>query len=349
MLAIPFLIFMNNDIIKNTLSFNDQIKHLQKRGITFDKINTEDAKKFLIYSNYFYKLYSYRKNFNTMIDPNDSNSRIYIGLDFCMLVELSKFDRELRYAILELSLDVEHGLKRKLISDITRNPKEQNAEIIKAYLINCISNKAASIDLKWKNLNETLYDILNENYFNENLIEHKKCDNVVCYKRWKIWEFVEVIDFGNLINIYCLYSNTYSLKNVSKYILLAAKTLRNASAHNSCLIDDLSRKFSSDIRHIDNDVIKYAKAIGNFDSKQIDSHKNKTFVYAILCLLYLFDKSCSKRSKNRQYQKLYNLFHVENPIFNNVKYKSSSSILYSTFKFLDVIITNNYNKYCKEN
>lgn len=127
-----------------------------------------------------------------------------------MLVELSKFDRELRYVILELSLDVEHGLNRKLISDITRNPKEQNAEIIKAYLINCISNKASSSNQKWKNLNETLYDILNENYFNENLIEHKKCDNVVCYKKWKIWEFVEVIDFGNLINIYCLYSNTYS-------------------------------------------------------------------------------------------------------------------------------------------
>ena len=337
---------MDDNIIKKTLSFNDQIKHLQKRGVTFDGINTEDAKKFLIYSNYFYKLYSYRKNFNTKIDSNDSTNRVYIGLDFSMLVDLSKFDRELRYAILELSLDVEHGLKRKLVSEITRNPKEQNGEIIKSYLENTITNKELNLNLNWANLNKNLDNVLNENYFNENLIEHKKCDNVICYKKWKIWEFVEAIDFGNLINIFNLYANTYSCKMVNKYVLLTAKSLRNASAHNSCLIDDLSRKFSANARHINNEVIKFTKTIGNFNSRQIDSHKNKTFVYTFLCLLYLCDKYCSKSSKIRQYKKLYKLFHIENPIFNNIKFKNASLILYSTFKFLDIIIVNNYNKYC---
>lgn len=117
-----------------------------------------------------------------------------------------------------------------------------------------------------------------------------------------------MIDFGSLINIFNLYSNTYSVKMANKNILIATKSLRNASAHNSCLIDDLSRKFSKDKRHIDNSIIKYAKEIGKFNSKQIDSHKNKTFVYTVLCLLYLFDKFCSKKSKDRQYKKLYNLF-----------------------------------------
>lgn len=337
---------MSNDIIKNTLSINDQIRHLQKRGVTFDYTSIESARSFLLYSNYFYKLYSYRKNFNTKVDPSDSNNRVYVGLDFSMLVDLSKFDRDIRYAILELSLDVEHGLKRKLVCEITRNPKEQNAEIIKNYLNNCITNKSKCSNSKWNDLNEELKETWNENYFNENLIEHKKCDGAICYKKWKIWEFVEVIDFGSLINIFCLYSNTYSFKMTNKNILIATKSLRNASAHNSCLIDNLSRQFSTDKRHIDNNVIKYAKDIGNFNSKQIDSHKNKTFVYTILCLLYLFDKFCSKNSKVRQYKKLYHLFNIENPIFNDARYSNSSTILYSTFKFLDTIITNNYNKYC---
>lgn len=52
----------------------------------------------MLYSNYFYKLYSYRKNFNTKVDPDDSNNRVYVGLDFSMLVDLSKFDRDIRYA-----------------------------------------------------------------------------------------------------------------------------------------------------------------------------------------------------------------------------------------------------------
>lgn len=339
---------MCNDIIKNTLSINDQIKHLQKRGITFDCTKIESARSFLFYSNYFYKLYSYRKNFNTKVDPDDSNNRVYVGLDFSMLVDLSKFDRDIRYTILELSLDVEHGLKRKLVCEITRNPKEQNAEIIESYLNNCITNKFKCLNSKWINLNEELKETWNGNYFNENLIEHKKCDGAICYKKWKIWEFVEVIDFGSLINIFNLYSNTYSVKMANKNILIATKSLRNATAHNSCLIDDLSRQFSKDKRHIDNSIIKYAKEIGKFNSKQIDSHKNKTFVYTVLCLLYLFDKFCSKKSKARQYKKLYNLFHIENPIFKDTRYISSSTILYSTFKFLDTIITNNYNKYCNK-
>lgn len=108
-----------------------------------------------------------------------------------------------------------------------------------------------------------------------------------------------MIDFGSLINIFNLYSNTYSVKMASKNILIATKSLRNVSAHNSCLIDDLSRQFSKDKRHIDNSIIKYAKEIGKFKSKQIDSHKNKTFVYTVLCLLYLFDKFCIKKSKDR--------------------------------------------------
>lgn len=337
---------MSNDIIKKTLSFKEQIRHLEKRGVTFDNISMKDAKHFLIYNNYFYKLYSYRKNFNTQVDPNDSKNRVYIGLDFSMLVDLSRFDRDIRYAILELSLDVEHGLKRKLVREITHNPKEQNAEIIESYLDSSIINKSISLNSKWIDLNEKLRDTWNENYFNENLIEHKKCDGVVCYKKWKVWEFVEVIDFGNLINIICLYSNTYSVEIVNRSILIATKSLRNASAHNSCLIDDLSRKFPANKRHVDNVIVKYAKDTGKFDSKQIDSHKNKTFVYTILCLLYLFDKFCGIESKVRQYKKLYQIFHVENPIFNDERYINSSSILYSVFKFLDKIISNNYNKYC---
>ena len=88
---------MSNDIIKNTLSINEQIRHLQKRGITFDCTNIESARSFLLYSNYVYKLYSYRKNFNTKVDPYDSNNRVYVGLDFFMLVDLSKFDRDIRF------------------------------------------------------------------------------------------------------------------------------------------------------------------------------------------------------------------------------------------------------------
>ena len=70
---------------------------------------------------YFYKIYSYRKNF----EYNQSEGK-YINLDFKYLYDLSKFDMRIRYFIVTMALDIEHGLKRRLIYEVTNNRKEGN-------------------------------------------------------------------------------------------------------------------------------------------------------------------------------------------------------------------------------
>lgn len=59
---------------------------MNKRGCS-----EEDAKKFLQYNNYYFKLKSYARNYNM-----NSQTKKYFNLDFAYLVELSKLDMYIR-------------------------------------------------------------------------------------------------------------------------------------------------------------------------------------------------------------------------------------------------------------
>ena len=89
--------------------------------------SVEDAKKFLKYNNYYFKLKSYARNYNI-------NPKKYYNLDFAYLVELSKLDMYIRKIILELPLDTEHYLKVRLINDLSDNSKEDGYNIVKLFL-----------------------------------------------------------------------------------------------------------------------------------------------------------------------------------------------------------------------
>ena len=69
------------------------------------------------------------------------------------------------------------------------------------------------------------------------LIQKKRQNNDDCYA---LWEIVEVISFGEFIELYQLYYSLYPSKNndFSSY-LWSIKFLRNAAAHNNCLLNSL--------------------------------------------------------------------------------------------------------------
>lgn len=103
---------------KLKLTVEEQIQDMVDKNIQFELYSKEDAKKFLKYNNYYFKLKSYARNYN--INPR---TKKYYNLDFAYLVELSKLDMYIRKIILELSLDVEHYLKVRLMNDLSDNPK----------------------------------------------------------------------------------------------------------------------------------------------------------------------------------------------------------------------------------
>lgn len=46
------------------LTVDEQIMDMQKKGITFDKANIDEARKFLKKNNYYFKLKAYGRNYD---------------------------------------------------------------------------------------------------------------------------------------------------------------------------------------------------------------------------------------------------------------------------------------------
>ena len=328
---------------KKVLTIEEQIIKLKEKGIKFNLLSEERAIEILSKSTYFYKIYSYRKNFNY----ND-NIKEYENLEFKYLYDLSKFDMSLRYFILQMALDIEHGLKRSLISEVGCNPNEiNNNELIKKYLISKIIKK--NIDIKRKDIidtdiNKELEHIQNINFFNSNLINHKKINKVTEYKNWNIWEFVEVIDFGNLIGLCELYIEEYRYKFCDIDILNKVRVIRNASAHNNCLIDDINRKicFKPNIK-----LVEFCNLRLGIDKKIVRKRIRTTFVYTFISLIYCYEFLRPYSAKVDKYNELNSLFiNKGKEIFDCLRDNNSCMNLIINFDFIMNIIEILYKRYC---
>ncbi len=100
--------------LKTTIE--EQVRILKSRNVKFNITSEEEAKRFLTEKSYYFKISAYRENFDYRVLQNGDIA--YKDLDFAYLKELSKIDMYLRYMILELTLDIEHYLKRWLIISV---------------------------------------------------------------------------------------------------------------------------------------------------------------------------------------------------------------------------------------
>ena len=98
---------------KPMLSVDGQVQHLKDKGITFQLVNEEEAKEYLRNNNYYFKLTSYRKNYEKYEDGDNEGK--YISLDFGYLKDLAIIDMDLRYMLAQLSFDIEHYTKIELL------------------------------------------------------------------------------------------------------------------------------------------------------------------------------------------------------------------------------------------
>ena len=80
---------------KKLLTSDELILHMKEKGITFNIINESNAKIILEQHNYYFKLASYRKNYNKI--PTGERIGQYVDLDFAYLKDLSIIDCNLRY------------------------------------------------------------------------------------------------------------------------------------------------------------------------------------------------------------------------------------------------------------
>lgn len=205
-------------------SSTELIKYAAEKGIKFEVCNKKDAEDFIKNKNNYFKITSYRKNFQKYQKGNNTGK--YIGLDFQHLIDMSIIDTSLRHVVLHMCLDIEHFLKISILNVIKKN-NDNEYGIVKEYIESLTENSRLLLENELKR---------NENNVYTKGV-YKKYTN-----HYPVWAFIEIISFGSLLFFYKFLAEKYQLKYMTSnlYMLYKCKSIRNASAHNNCVLNDLN-------------------------------------------------------------------------------------------------------------
>lgn len=309
--------------LKPMLTPLELINHLEEKGVKFELISKGDAQRYLEENNNYFKLASYRKNFPKY--ENGEKCGEYINIDFKMLMDLSIIDMRIRKTILSIVLDLEHYTKVKLLSKI-ENTSKDGYTIVEEYIQ----------DLKSKNEYEYLENELNKNKtgtYCGDLIE--KYDG-----EYPIWVFVEIVPFGRLIKFYRFIAEKLQDRIMidESYMLMDVRELRNACAHNNCIINDLKANTS---QYPVNNRVRNEVAQMGISKKVRDNKLSNARIKQIITLLYLNKKIVTSKGVLEHQTKM--LQELKDRIEYHIEYYDANELVQSNLNFLNKIIDNWYN------
>lgn len=252
--------------LKRKLGFDEMINHLEEKNVKFDLISKESAKDILQSSNYFYKITAYRKNFEK------NNRGQYINLDFKLLQDLATIDMRLRYLVLHMSLDIEHTIKTKLLTDITNDPSEDGYSIVTDFL----AYDGSSIE-------EYMRTLKKETHYNNGLyVKH--------HANPPIWVLFEVMMFGNFVKFVEYYykrkNEPASYKEIQQ-VLKYVKNIRNTAAHNSPILMDITSINQIKKHKIVKPITEFTKQIEGLSPSSRKKRLSNRKIHDLTALIYV--------------------------------------------------------------
>ena len=319
--------------LKPMLHINEMVDHLKLKNINFERISEKDAENYLKNNNNYYNLTSYKNNFEKYF-VNGIFIDKYIDLDFSYLKDLSIIDHRLRLILFKMIIDIEHYLKIKILNTIESIDEEDGYRIVNRYLEQDFYNVKFP-----KKVHNSIFKKVGSEYYQKifskyDLDKDKKLENI------PIWEFLEIITFGELVNFYDFYTNEYKLKDENKdvYILRDIVKLRNAVAHNNCILSELNMK-----KNKYPPSYKVIQFLNNCDigkdtrSKKLSNSRIRQITYT----LYMFNEIVTSDGiKNNVKKDINELFFDR--IIKHKEYYNNNELLKSIYCYFQKIIENNY-------
>lgn len=209
---------------KPLLTVEQQIAHMKSKGITFNFVTEQDAAAYLTSRTYLFKLYAFRTLFDKRVDgPRDGQ---YVGLDFGHLLALASLDRDLRYTLLPLTLDVEHFARVKLVREATRREGEDGYSITSDYLA------SLSHEDRRRRTGEV-------NAFLKDAYTGDLARKYALPGEMPLWAYLEMASFGTFVDLWLFCANRWEDEQMrhEHYMLRQTKSARNAYAHSSNVIN----------------------------------------------------------------------------------------------------------------
>lgn len=319
--------------LKPMLHINEMVDYLKLKNIKFERISEKDAENYLKNNNNYYNLTSYKNNFEKYF-VNGIFIDKYIDLDFSYLKDLSIIDHRLRLILFKMIIDIEHYLKIKILNTIESIDEEDGYRIVNRYLEQDFYNVKFP-----KKVHNSIFKKVGSEYYQKifskyDLDKDKKLENI------PIWEFLEIITFGELVNFYDFYTNEYKLKDENKdvYILKDIVKLRNAVAHNNCILSELNmnkNKYPPSYKIIQ--FLNNCNIGKDTRSKKLSNSRIRQITYT----LYMFNEIVTSDGiKNNVKKDINELFFDR--IIKHKEYYNNNELLKSIYCYFKKIIENNY-------
>ena len=308
---------------KPMLNAEELINHLEEKGVKFELISKEEAKKYLEENNNYFKLASYRKNYQKY-EAGEKLGK-YINLDFKMLIDLSIIDMRLRKTMLNMVLDLEHYSKIRMLTKVEAATKD-GYTLVEEYIQ----------DLKDKDEFKYLENELNKN------IRGTYCGDLVAkYKdEYPVWAFIEIIPFGRFVKFYMFVADRLNDKDMidEAYLLKNVRELRNACAHNNCILNDLRAEISN--YKTNYKILNELSKIG-ISKYSRNKRMSNSRIQQIVTLLYL-NKNIITSEGVLDFQKK-SLQDLKSRIEYHMDYYEKNTLIQANLNFLNIIIDNWYN------
>lgn len=303
---------------KQWLTPHEQVEHLASKGVEFVLQSRADAEEYLRRNNSYFRLRSYRANFTKREEGERAGQ--YIGLDFAMLVDLAIIDMYLRNELLPLTLDIEHFTKVSLLGVVERNGEDGYA-IVQDFLAQYGRGDGTNPALDEMNRG------LSSPYTRGLIGRHPDAD-------YPIWEFFEVIPFGRFSHFVRFCADRFGDKKLRDrfYLLQSVKGLRNACAHNNCIINDM--KAGSSSHRARNAVNKALSEIGVGKAARKTKMQNERF-QQIATTLYLHSHIASRGVIRHRAERLEELV---NRMTRHDDYYAPGSLVSTGFAFIEAMI-----------
>lgn len=308
---------------KLLLTVEEQVAHLKAKGVQFNIMDEVAACDYLRRENNYFRIAAYRKNYQR--HPGGPKQGQYVRLQFAYLVDLAGIDRMLRDMILSMSLDVEHLAKMEILR-LVEDHHEDGYTIVRDFI--------ASLDDKERRiLDGEIARNRNNTYCGDMVRKYEP--------HFPVWVFLEVLSFGRLCSFYRFCAERFGMKMMVEnfYLLRQCKVLRNAAAHSSCILNDLT---GVGARVRTNKCVNQALTeIPGIEKRfRLKKMRNER-VQQMATLLYMHKTMAMYSDSWSQHQK--KVQNLKRRVESSIEFYRQNEVLYSTFDFFRLILDYWYN------
>ena len=222
-----------------------------------------------------------------------------------------------RKFIIKITLDIEHFLKTQLLKDFADNDEEDGYSIVKEFLG---AHPYIEKNISDKSRNSACSDLV------------QKYEG-----SFAIWNIVEVLSFGDYIKLYTLYYRKYPAPSSMNNYLWAVKFLRNAAAHNNCLLNSLKKPYTTSSSSMNKKINTLVSKIPGIYPDTRKSKMANPIIHDFIVALYVFNSIVSSQQvKRHSMLELKDL--MDNRLTRNKFYFEKNQLIISYYNFIKKIV-----------